>query len=130
MAYNSEKSVVMGKMGEKIKNKKFSVKGKVLRRRGECLKQPWKEVGSGEQLSSMPFAGRNKLTATAMPAAPTPAPAQGSQLHPETPRSDTSSFSDLFHLITSCDFLGSLHRNDVPRPPSGVTESFYAFRFS
>lgn len=48
---------------------------------------------------------------------------------PETPRSDTSSFSDLFHLITSCDFLGSLHGNDVPRLPSGVNESFYAFRF-
>lgn len=26
----------------------------------------------------------------------------------------TSSFSDLFHLITSCDFLGTLHRNDAP----------------
>jgi len=79
-ASKKKKTAVTGKMREK--NKEFSVKGKLLRRRGECLEQPWQEVGAGEQLSSMPFAGRRKRTAAALPPAPSPAPAQGSRLHP------------------------------------------------
>lgn len=41
-------------------------------------------------------------------------PARASRLHPSSARlsTDTSSFPDLFHLITSCDFLGTVHRNE------------------
>lgn len=37
---------------------------------------------------------------------------RGSVPSSERLRTNTSSFSDLFHLITSCDFLGTMHRNE------------------
>lgn len=45
----------------------------------------------------------------------TRSPARASRLHPKAAKgcgTNTSSFSDLFHLITSCDFLGIVHRNE------------------
>lgn len=45
----------------------------------------------------------------------TQSPARASRLHPKAGKgcgTNTSSFSDLFHLITSCDFLGTVHRNE------------------
>lgn len=39
-------------------------------------------------------------------------PGQGIAAPSQRLRTNTTSFSDLSHLITSCDFLGTMHRNE------------------
>lgn len=65
---------------------------------------------SGSQLT-----GINQACLGAAGTPPGHSPARASRLHPKAARgcgTNTSSFSDLFHLITSCDFLGTVHRNE------------------